>query len=205
MDGGLGLFMVEAGTKGFTKGRKFTKMGWRGSPTGELSFQECFVPTENVIGAPGQGREILFAGLNSERIVMAAESIGLTRGALEASIAYAKERKQFGKTIGEFQMVQEKLADMFSQLQAVSALTYRAATLVDRGVVDDLTLLASSCKLIAADLSMCATTAAVQVFGGYGYIDEYPVERFMRDAKLMQIGGGTAEIMRSMIARKLLK
>jgi isovaleryl-CoA dehydrogenase len=205
MDGGLGLFMVEAGTKGFTKGRKFTKMGWRGSPTGELSFQECFVPTENVIGAPGQGREILFAGLNSERIVMAAESIGLTRGALEASIAYAKERKQFGKTIGEFQMVQEKLADMFSQLQAVSALTYRAATLVDRGVVDDLTLLASSCKLIAADLSMSATTAAVQVFGGYGYIDEYPVERFMRDAKLMQIGGGTAEIMRSMIARRLLK
>jgi alkylation response protein AidB-like acyl-CoA dehydrogenase len=94
---------------------------------------------------------------------------------------------------------------MFSQLQAVSALTYRAATLVDRGVVDDLTLLASSCKLIAADLSMSATTAAVQVFGGYGYIDEYPVERFMRDAKLMQIGGGTAEIMRSMIARRLLK
>jgi isovaleryl-CoA dehydrogenase len=204
-EGGLGLFMVPSESEGFMKGKKFTKMGWRGSPTGELFFQDCFVPTDHVIGSPGQGREILFAGLNSERLVMAAESVGLARGALDASISYAKVRKQFGKTIGEFQMIQEKLADMFAQLQAVSALTYRAAFLVDQGSTDDLTLMASSCKLIAADLAMSATTAAVQVFGGYGYIDEYPVERFMRDAKLMQIGGGTSEIMRMMIARKLLK
>jgi isovaleryl-CoA dehydrogenase len=205
MDRGLGLFMVENGTPGFQKGRKFTKMGWRGSPTGELSFQDCFVPDENVIGEAGQGREILFKGLNSERVVMAAESVGLARGALDASIAYARERHQFGRAIGEFQMIQAKLADIFAWLQAVTSLTYRAAALVDRGEEEDLALIASSCKLIAADLCMEATTSAVQIFGGYGYIDEYPVERYMRDAKLMQIGGGTSEIMRTMIARNLLK
>ena len=204
-DGGLGLFALEAGTTGFGRGKKFSKMGWRGSPTGELFFRDCRVPKENLIGIEGKGRSILFSGLNSERIVMAAECLGLTRGALDAAVEYAGQRVQFGKRIGEFQMVQQKLADMYSELLAVAALTYRAAMLVDRGSGDDIKMMASSCKLLASDLSMRATTEAVQIHGGYGYIDEYPVERYMRDAKMMQIGGGTSEIMRTIIARQLLK
>jgi len=203
-DEGFGLFIVEDGTPGFEKGHKFSKMGWRGSPTGELAFHACEVPAANLIGREGEGRAILFAGLNSERIVMAAECIGLTRGALEAAARYAGERRQFGRRIGEFQMIQQKLADMYAELQAVSALTYRAAALVDGGRAGDLTLMAAACKLLAGDLSMRATTDAVQVLGGYGYTDEFPVERFMRDAKLMQIGGGTAEIMRMIIGRRLV-
>lgn len=203
-DRSLGLFLVETSTPGFSKGKKFTKMGWRASPTGELFLQDCFVPAENVVGELGQGREILFAGLSSERIVMAAESIGLARGALTAAVEHARNRRQFGKTIGEFQLIQEKLADMYAELAAVSALTYRAAALVDRGSEDDLTLMAASCKYLAAEVCMRATTSTVQVLGGYGYIDEYPVERYMRDAKLMQIGGGTAEIMKTLIGRRLL-
>jgi isovaleryl-CoA dehydrogenase len=204
-EGGLGLFIVEDGTPGFEKGRKFSKMGWRGSPTGELSFRDCAIPAENMLGQEGEGRAILFAGLNSERVVIAAECVGLTRGALDAAVRYAGERRQFGKPIGEFQMIQAKLADIYAELQAVSALTYRTASLVDRRAPGDVTMLASSCKLLAGDLCMRATTEAVQVLGGYGYIDEFPVERYMRDAKLMQIGGGTSEIMRSMIARRLLR
>jgi alkylation response protein AidB-like acyl-CoA dehydrogenase len=203
---GLGLFIVEAGTPGFAKGRKFSKMGWRGSPTGELVFDDCHVARENLIGAEGEGRSVLFAGLNSERVVMAAECVGLVRGALAVATQYARERSQFGRSIGEFQMIQQKLADIYAEMQAAAALTYRAAALVDRGADPRaLTLMASSCKLLAGDLAMRATTEAVQVLGGYGYIDEFPVERFMRDAKLMQIGGGTAEIMRMLIARSLLK
>jgi isovaleryl-CoA dehydrogenase len=205
LDGGLGLFAVEDGTPGFEKGPSFSKMGWRGSPTGELFFRDCLIPGENLIGVEGEGRSILFFGLNSERIVMAAESAGLTRGALEASISHARTRHQFGRPIGEFQMIQQKLADMYAELQAVSALTYRGATLVDRGSVGDIRLLAASCKLLGAELSMRATTEAVQIHGGYGYVDAYPVERFMRDAKMMQIGGGTSEIMKTIIARQLLK
>ena len=200
----LGLFLVATDTAGFSKGKSFTKMGWRASPTGELFLQDCFVPTDNVIGEVGQGREILLDGLSSERIVMAAESIGLTRGALDAAVEHAKSRRQFGMAIGEFQLIQEKLADIYAEMSAVSALTYRAASLVDRGSKDDLTLLAASCKYLAAEVCMRATTSAVQVFGGYGYIDENPVERYMRDAKLMQIGGGTAEIMKTLIGRRLL-
>jgi isovaleryl-CoA dehydrogenase len=203
-EGGLGLFFVEDGTPGFAKSKKFSKMGWRGSPTGELTFSDCEIPAENLIGAEGEGRAILFAGLNSERVVLAAESLGLARGALEVALKYAGERRQFGQRIGDFQMIQQKLADVYSELQAASALTYRAAALADLGRAGDLTLMASSCKLIAGDLAMKATTEAVQILGGYGYIDEFPVERYMRDAKLMQIGGGTAEIMRMLIARRLL-
>jgi isovaleryl-CoA dehydrogenase len=204
-EGGLGLFLVEDGTPGFAKSRKFSKMGWRGSPTGELTFDDCQVPEQHLIGSEGEGRAILFAGLNSERVVIAAECVGLARGALDAAVKYAGERRQFGQRIGDFQMIQQKLADMYAELQAVASLTYRAAELADRGRAPDLTLMASSCKLLAGDLAMKATTEAVQVFGGYGYIDEFPVERYMRDAKLMQIGGGTSEIMRMLIARRLLR
>ena len=201
----LGLFIVEAGTAGFEKGSVFSKMGWRGSPTGQLHFADCFVPHECLIGEPGQGKEILFAGLNSERIVIAAESLGLARGALQVATDYARSRRQFGRSIGEFQMIQAKLADISSELLAMTALVYRTARIIDRGDDVDVTFAASSCKLRAAELCMQATTEAVQVLGGYGYTDEYPVERFMRDAKLMQIGGGTSEIMRTLIARRLLR
>lgn len=200
---GLGLFIVECDRPGFRRGPKLTKMGWRGSTTCELFFDSCEVPDGNLIGTPGQGREILFAGLNSERIVMAAESVGLARGALDAALEYANQRRQFGRTIGEFQMVQQKLADLYSELLAARALVYRAAAMVDAGA-RDITTLASSCKLLAGELSMRSTTEAVQIFGGYGYTDEFPVERFMRDAKLMTIGGGTSEVMRALIARRLL-
>lgn len=201
----LGLFIVEAGAPGFEKGPALTKMGWRGSATGPLFFQDCFVPAENVIGQPGDGRTILFAGLNSERVVLAAESIGLTRGALEAAVDHAQSRQQFGRPIASFQLIQEKIANAAAELLSISALVYRAADLIDRKMPLDPTLLASSCKLLSAELCMRTTTDVVQVFGGYGYIDEYPVERYMRDAKLMQIGGGTSEIMKTMIARQVLR
>lgn len=205
VDRHLGLFIVEDGTPGFEKGPPLSKMGWRGSATGPLFFQDCFVPAENLIGDAGGGRDILFAGLNSERIVLAAESVGLTRGALDAAVDYANKRQQFGRPIASFQLIQEKIADAAAELFSISALVYRAAELIDRHLPLDPTLLASSCKLLSAELCMQTTMDVVQVFGGYGYIDEYPVERYMRDAKLMQIGGGTSEIMRTMIARRVLR
>jgi isovaleryl-CoA dehydrogenase len=201
----IGLFVVESDTPGFTKGRKFEKMGWRGSPTGELVLQDCEVPADALLGSATSGREILMAGLDSERIVMAAEAVGIAQGALEASTKYAKERRQFGRPIAEFQLIRQKLADMYVETQAARALTYRAAQLADSGRHEGLTALASACKLYSSEVAMRATTQAVQVFGGYGYINEFPVERFMRDAKLMEIGGGTSEIQRHIIARELLR
>jgi alkylation response protein AidB-like acyl-CoA dehydrogenase len=136
---------------------------------------------------------------------MAAEAVGLAQAALDVSLAYSKTRKQFGRPISEFQMIQQKLADMYVEIQASRAITYRAAQLADRGMNDGLTALASACKLMSADVAMKATSEAVQILGGYGYTNEFPVERFMRDAKVMQIGGGTSEIQRHIIARELLR
>jgi isovaleryl-CoA dehydrogenase len=201
----IGLFIVHADSAGYVKGRSFEKMGWHGSPTGELVFQGCEVPESALLSDPAGGRSILMQGLDSERIVIAAESVGIAQGALDVSLAYAKERRQFGRPIAEFQMIQQKLADMYVGVQASRALTYRAAELADSGRTDGLTALASACKLFASEVAMRATTEAVQVLGGYGYINEFPVERFMRDAKLMEIGGGTSEIQRHIIARELLR
>lgn len=199
----LGLFAVPADSPGFARGRKFTKMGWRGSPTGELVLEDCAVGPEALIGAPDGGRAILLDGLDSERVLMAGESVGVAQGALEAALAYAGERRQFGRPIGEFQLVGAKLADMFAETEACRALTRQTAARIDAGE-DGLRSLASACKLLGGDLAMRVATEAVQVLGGYGYTDEFPVERYMRDAKLMQIGGGTAEIQRFIIARELL-
>lgn len=199
----LGLFAIPTDASGFARGRKFSKMGWRGSPTGELILDDCVVGDEALVGGPEQGREILLAGLDSERVLMAAESVGVARGALEAALAYARERRQFGRPIGEFQLIQGKLADMYTETEAARALTWTALARVeadDAGARE----LASAAKLLGGDVAMRVTTDAVQVLGGYGYIDEFPVERYMRDAKLMQIGGGTAEIQRFIIARGLL-
>jgi isovaleryl-CoA dehydrogenase len=180
-------------------------MGWRGSPTGELSFDGCEVPADALLGPADAGRVILMAGLDTERIVMAAESVGIAQGALNVSLQYAKERVQFGRPISDFQLIRQKLADMYVGIQAARVLTYRAAHLADAGETAGLTALASACKLMASELAMKSTTEAVQILGGYGYINEFPVERFMRDAKLMEIGGGTSEIQRHIIARELLR
>jgi len=199
----LGLFAVPADSPGFARGRRFSKMGWRGSPTGELLLEDCRLGPEALIGAPDGGRAILLDGLDSERVLMAAESVGVAQGALEAALSYAGERRQFGRPIGEFQLIGGKLADMFAETEACRALTRQVAARIDAGE-DGLRSLASACKLLGGDLAMRVTTEAVQVLGGYGYTDEFPVERYMRDAKLMQIGGGTAEIQRFVIARELL-
>jgi isovaleryl-CoA dehydrogenase len=199
----LGMFAIPTDSPGFARGRKFSKMGWRGSPTGELLLDDCLVGDEALIGAADGGRAILLEGLDSERVLMAAESVGVAQGALEAALAYAGERQQFGKPIGEFQLIGAKLADMFSETEACRALTRTIAARIDAGETG-LRALASACKLLGGDVAMRVTTEAVQVLGGYGYIDEFPVERYMRDAKLMQIGGGTAEIQRFIIARELL-
>ncbi len=200
----LGLFAIDVRTDGFRKGRKLEKLGWRGSPTGELVMQDCFVPAENLIGGE-DGVRVLRSGLDSERLVLAAEGVGLARAALEAALVHARERRQFGRPIFDFQMIQAKLADILAELIAVRSLTYRGAHLTDAGYTGDLTLLASSAKVLAGDLAMKASLDAVQVLGGYGYTKEYPVERYLRDAKLLQIGGGTAEIQRHIIARGLRK
>ena len=201
----LGLFIVETSSPGLTRGKKFTKMGWRGSPTGELVLDDCLVPAENLIGEAGDGRAIMLAGLTTERIVMAAECVGLSQGALDVAVAYARERRQFGRSIGEFQLIQGKLATMYAETAACRAMVMRAAELADRGRSEELMVFSAACKLMGAEVAMRSTTEAVQVLGGYGYIDEFPVERFMRDAKLMQIGGGTSEIQQHIIARALLK
>ena len=199
----LGLFAIPTDSPGFARGRKFSKMGWRGSPTGELILDDCEVGAEALVGGPGDGRAILLSGLDSERVLLAAESVGIAQGALEAALDYARQRRQFGRPIGEFQLIQGKLADMFTETEAARALTWTAAARVEAGEPGAREL-ASAAKLLAGDVAMKVTTEAVQVLGGYGYIDEFPVERYMRDAKLMQIGGGTAEIQRFIIARALL-
>ncbi len=199
----LAMFAVPTDSPGFARGKKFSKMGWRGSPTGELLLDECEVGEDALVGAPDGGRAILLEGLDSERVLLAAESVGIAQGALEAALAYAGERRQFGRPIGEFQMIGAKLADMFAETEACRALTRQVAARIDAGERDQRAL-ASAAKLLAGDVAMKVSTEAVQVLGGYGYIDEFPVERYMRDAKLMQIGGGTAEIQRFIIARELL-
>jgi isovaleryl-CoA dehydrogenase len=199
----LGLFAVPTDSPGFARGRKFSKMGWRGSPTGELILDDCEVGDDALVGGPGDGRAILLAGLDSERVLLAAESVGIAQGALEAALDYARQRRQFGRRIGEFQLIQGKLADMYTETEAARALTWTAAARVEAAEASAREL-ASAAKLLAGDVAMKVTTEAVQVLGGYGYIDEFPVERYMRDAKLMQIGGGTAEIQRFIIARALL-
>ena len=199
----LGFFAIPTDAPGFARGRKFSKMGWRGSPTGELILDDCEVGPEALIGGPEEGRAILLAGLDSERVLMAAESVGVAQGALEVALAYARERRQFGRPIGEFQLIGGKLADMYTETEAARALTWTALARVEAEAAGSREL-ASAAKLMGGDVAMRVTTEAVQVLGGYGYIDEFPVERYMRDAKLMQIGGGTAEIQRFIIARGLL-
>jgi alkylation response protein AidB-like acyl-CoA dehydrogenase len=200
---GLSAFVVEKGTPGFRAGKKENKLGLRASDTSELIFEDCEIPAENLLGAEGAGFVDSMRILDGGRISIAALSLGMAKGALEASLKYVKERRQFGKAIAEFQGIQWKLADMATELDAARLLTHRAAVMKDAGLKT--TLESSMAKLKASEVAVKICDEAVQLHGGYGFIKDYPVEKFYRDVKLCTIGEGTSEIQRMVIARELLK
>ena len=200
---GLSAFIVEKGTKGFRPGKKENKLGLRASDTSELIFEDCEVPEENLLGAEGEGFIDAMRVLDGGRISIAALALGIARGALDAALRYVKERRQFGKAIAEFQGIQWKLADMATELDAARLLTQRAAVLKDAG--RKVTRESSMAKLFASEVAVRICDEAVQLFGGYGFIKDYPVEKFYRDVKLCTIGEGTSEIQRMVIAREILK
>ena len=200
---GISAFVVEKGTNGLSTGKKENKLGIRASDTCELYFENCLIPGENMIGEEGQGFKVAMKALGGGRIGIAAQALGLARAALDASISYAKERKQFGKTIGEFGAIQNKLADMATEIDAARMLVWRAAKLKDDG--KNYYRESSMAKLYASSTAMKAATECVQIHGGYGYMQEYGVERLMRDAKITQIYEGTSEIQQLVIGRDLLK
>jgi len=199
---GISAFLVEKGTPGFLVPKVEDKLGLRASDTAELVFEECRVPAANRLGEEGLGFRVAMKALDGGRIGIAAQAVGIARAAYQASIAYARERKSFGVPIGQHQMVQWMLADMATQLDAARLLTWRAAALKDRG--EPYGVAAAMAKLYASETAMKVTTDAIQVHGGYGYIKEYPVERFFRDAKITQIYEGTSQIQKLVIARQLL-
>ncbi len=201
---GLSAFIVEKGTEGFSFGKKEDKMGIRASVTRELVFEDCKVPKENLLGREGQGFIITMRTFDRTRVGVAAQAVGIAQGALEEATEYAKTRVQFGKPIIEFQAIQFMLADMATQIEAARALTYLAARHIDSGA-KDIAKISSMAKLFASDVAMKVTTDAVQIFGGYGYMREYPVEKMMRDAKITQIYEGTNQIQRLVIASHLIK
>jgi alkylation response protein AidB-like acyl-CoA dehydrogenase len=200
---GMSAFIVETDTPGFAAPRVEHKMGIRGSPTAELTFDDVRVPAANRIGEEGEGFKIAMATLDRSRLGIAAQAVGIAQGALDAAIGYAADRKQFGERVVDFQGIQWMLADMATQTEAARQLTYAAAARVDANAAD-LPYWTSSAKLVAGDTAMRVTTDAVQVLGGYGYITEYPVERMMRDAKITQLYEGTQQIQRLIVARQLL-
>ena len=196
-------FIVEKGTEGFTFGTKEKKMGIRGSATYELIFQDCRIPAENLLGQRGKGFPIAMHTLDGGRIGIAAQALGIAAGALEATINYVKERKQFGRAIGAFQNTQFQLADMATKVEAAKLLVYKAA--MAKATQKNYSFEAAQAKLYAAEVAMEVTTKAVQLHGGYGYIREYDVERMMRDAKITEIYEGTSEVQRMVISGALLK
>jgi short/branched chain acyl-CoA dehydrogenase len=193
--------IVPNGTPGYEAGEPYRKMGWNASDTRPLSFDDCRVPEGNLLGRRGDGFRQFLQILDGGRIGVAAMGVGLAQGALDEAISYAKERRAFGQPIGKFQAIQAKIADISAQIEAARLLVYRAAALKDRG--ESFTLTAAQAKLITGRLAVRATEEAVQIHGGYGYIEEYPVCRFYRDAKILTIGEGTDEIQQMVIARQL--
>jgi alkylation response protein AidB-like acyl-CoA dehydrogenase len=193
--------IVANGTPGYEVGEPYRKLGWRASDTRPLSFADCRVPEANLLGRRGGGFRQFMKVLEGGRVGVAAIGVGLAQGALDAALAYAKERRAFGKPIGKFQAIQAKLADVSAQIEAARLLTYRAALKLDRG---ELALLAAAqAKLVAGRLAVRATEEAVQIHGGYGFIEDYPVARFYRDAKILTIGEGTDEVQQMVIAQQL--
>ena len=200
---GISAFIVEKGTPGFTFGKKEKKLGIRSSPTTELVFEDCKIPKENLLGEEGEGFKIAMMTLDGGRNGIAAQAVGIAQGALDESVAYAKEREQFGKPIAKLQGISFKLADMATEIEASRLLTYQAAYLESEGL--PYSKASAMAKLFAGDAAMRITTEAVQVHGGYGYTKDYPVERYMRDAKITQIYEGTQEIQRLVIGRMVTK
>jgi isovaleryl-CoA dehydrogenase len=198
---GITAFIIESGFKGFSAGQKLDKLGMRGSPTSELLFEDCEVPEENLLGAAGDGARVLMSGLDFERVVIAGGPLGIMQACLDISLPYVRERKQFGQPIGEFELVQGKLADMYTGLNASRAYAYAVARACDAGHVSRKD--AAGCLLFAAEHATRAALDAIQLLGGNGYINEFPTGRFLRDAKLYEIGAGTSEIRRMLIGREL--
>jgi hypothetical protein len=200
---GISAFIVEKETPGFRFGRKENKLGMRCSPTGEVIFTNCRVPGTQLLGKAGEGFVDSLRLLDGGRISIAALAVGIAQGAYEAALKYSQQRKQFGRFISEFQAIQHKLADMATEIDAARLLTLRAAALLDAGAA--VTKESSMAKLFASEVAVRVANEAVQIHGGYGFLKDYPVEKFYRDAKLCTIGEGTSEIQRMVIARQLLK
>ena len=198
---GITAFIVEKDMVGFSVGKKIDKLGMRGSNTSELIFDNCEVPEDNILGNPGDGASILMSGLDFERVVLAAGPLGIMASALDTVIPYTQERKQFGKSIGQFQLIQGKVADMYTTLNACRSYVYAVASACDRGETTRKD--AAGCILYAAEKATSITLDAIQILGGNGYTKDYPVERLLRDAKLYEIGAGTSEIRRMLIGREI--
>jgi alkylation response protein AidB-like acyl-CoA dehydrogenase len=206
---GISAFIVEKGAPGFRPGKKENKLGMRASDTSEVIFSDCRVSAENLLGAEGEGFINSLQVLDGGRISIASLALGMAQGAYEAAVKYAKQRKQFGKAISEFQAIQFKLADMATEIEAARLLVWEAAYLADRSLRDAaagirFTRESSMAKLFAAEVAVRVANEAVQIFGGYGFVKDYPAEKYYRDAKLCTIGEGTSEIQRLVIARQLL-
>ena len=200
---GLSAFIVEKDTKGFRPGKKENKLGLRASDTSELIFEDCFVPAENLLGKEGDGFIDAMRVLDGGRVSIAALSLGMAQGAYEAALKYSKQRRQFGKPISDFQAIQWKLADMVTEIDAARLLTMRAASMKDAGMKT--TLESSMAKLYASEVAVRCANEGVQIHGGYGFIKDYPAEKFYRDVKLCTIGEGTSEIQRLVIARQIIR
>lgn len=198
------VFLVEKGTPGFKPHEPMDKMGMRASPTSEISFEDCFIPEENLLGEERKGTEHMLLGLDIERITIAAIPVGIAQGAMDVAVKYANERKQFGVEIGTFQLIKKFIADMATETRAARLLVYDAAHRLDHGE-KGLTMEASMAKYYASEVGTRVALNAVQILGGYGYISEFPVERMARDAKLLEIGAGTSEIQRIIVAREVLR
>jgi hypothetical protein len=200
---GISAFILEKGMPGFKAGKKENKLGMRASDTAELIFENVKVPAENLIGKEGEGFKQALTILDGGRIAIAALSLGIAEGALDAIIKYSKERKQFGKSLSEFQAIQFKIAEISTDIEAARNLVYKASFMKEQG--QNINMTASMAKYFASEIAVKATNEAVQVYGGYGFIKEFPVEKLYRDVKLMTIGEGTSEVQKMIIAKNILE
>jgi isovaleryl-CoA dehydrogenase len=200
---GISTFIVEKDFQGFSVGRRIEKLGHKGSPFGELIYEDCRVPRENLVGEENAMVRMVLSGLYRERVIWSAEAVGIAQGAFDIAKKYALEREQFGRALAGFQMIQEKMADMALEIHIGRTLIQRCAAMADSGVNGDVGLEASYAKLYACDMAERVTSKALHILGGYGYTKEFQIERFFRDAKAMPIGAGTSEVQRLIIARRL--
>jgi len=202
-DRGISAFVIDSGTEGFKRGKKFDKMGMRGSPTGELFFENCHVPSDHLVGEENKGSYIVMSGLSIERAVLASIALGIQEEMLEIAAKYAKRRKQFGTPISEFEMIQEKIAEMYVGIESSRLLIYKSLSALQKDRRSNKE--AAAAILYSAEAATKSALDAIQILGGYGYMKEFRVEKFMRDAKLLEIGAGTTEIRKIIIAREVLR